>query len=125
MRRNLSAAFALAFTLLLAAACRHENAAASGDPSAAATATPGSLAANPAPGAVPATSAMPAGVAPAPGHGAAPAASPVAELDLSKLPPVVAHVNGVAITKQELIDRAESMRAQMASMGAPAPPQSE
>jgi peptidyl-prolyl cis-trans isomerase C len=120
--RNPCAVVVLASTLLLAAGCRHEAAAGSGDPAPVAATTPGGATAS---AGAAAGSPGAAGPAPAVAHAAAPAASPAADLDLSKLPAVVAHVNGVAITKQELVERAESMRAQMASMGAPAPPQSE
>ena len=126
MCRNVAAVFALVSILGLAAAgCRHEAATAGADPASPAAASPAAAAGDPAPGASPAASGATTGPAPAVAHQAVPGSSPAAELDLSKLPAVVAHVNGVAITKQELIDRAESMRAQMAGMGAPAPPQSE
>lgn len=52
----------------------------------------------------------------------APAAGP---FDTAKLPAVVARVDGEEIGKAEVVERANAMRAQMVSAGAPAPPQSE
>lgn len=62
---------------------------------------------------------------------AAPTGSPAAPgeegaaFDTARLPEVVARVDGKEIRRQELLERAEAMRQQMAQMGAPEPPQSE
>lgn len=62
--------------------------------------------------------------APAPSPGETAAAGGV-DFDANALPAVVARVEGRDITRQQVLDRANAMRAQMAQMGAPAPPQSE
>src|SRR6185503_16069143 len=56
---------------------------------------------------------------------AAAASSPAPPFDISKLPPVVARVDGEAIPRSELLQRADAMRAQVARAGGPPPPQSE
>jgi peptidyl-prolyl cis-trans isomerase C len=57
--------------------------------------------------------------------GAAAAGSPAPAFDVSKIPAVVARVNGTAISRDEVLQRAQAMRDQMARMGAPPPPASE
>lgn len=81
-----------------------------------------------APTPTPAIAAAPAAGQPGALPGMAPAAPgdpPAPAFDLGKLPAVVARVNGQPISKQDLLDRAGSMRAQMERMGAPPPPPSE
>src|SRR5437016_9677281 len=77
----------------------------------------------PAPGAA----ALP--VAGAPGATAprtpAPAPSAGPPFDPSKLSAVVAKVNGEPIRREDLLQRANAMRAQMQQMGAPEPPRDE
>jgi peptidyl-prolyl cis-trans isomerase C len=63
--------------------------------------------------------ASPAGAAVGTPAAAAPA------FDTSRLPEVVARVNGKAIGRRALLDRAEAMRRQMAQMGGGEPPRSE
>ena len=105
---SLAAAIALA-------GCRKGAAAAAADP------TP-----TPAPGDEPA---MVAGHAPVTGTGApgaaVPGTSPGPAFDVAKLPAVVARVDGAAISREEVLQRADAMRQQMARMGAPPPPASE
>ncbi len=103
---------------LFAAGCRSETAA----NAAAATPTPGAgdqlaVPSHQVPGAP-----APAGLA-----STSPAAtgSPAPPFDVSKLPAVVARVDGNEIPKTELLQRAAAMRAQMERMGGPPPPQSE
>ena len=105
-----AASLLAAFALL--AGCREETAAAAADP----TPTPAE------------EPAMAAGHAPAGGTaapGAAPAGSPGPAFDVAKLPAVVARVDGNAITREDVLQRAQAMREQMAQMGAPPPPASE
>jgi peptidyl-prolyl cis-trans isomerase C len=106
MARNLAAVTLLA-ALAVAAGCRKDAAAADAD-------------ATPTPAAEPAM---------ASGHGAAgapgAAASPAPAFDVAKIPAVVARVDGAAISRQDVLQRAQAMRDQMARMGAPPPPASE
>lgn len=57
--------------------------------------------------------------------GAATAASPGPVFDVAKIPAVAARVDGAAISREEVLQRADAMRQQMARMGAPPPPASE
>lgn len=98
------------------AGCRKDAAAAAADP----TPTPG-MADEPA---------MVAGHSPVTGTGAAapgaiPGTSPGPAFDIAKIPAVAARVDGAAISREEVLQRANAMREQMARMGAPPPPASE
>jgi len=104
-------ALSLLAALALAAGCR-KDAAAAADPT-------------PTPAAEPA---MASGHTPAAGAGApgaAAAGSPAPAFDVAQIPAVVARVNGSPITRDEVLQRAQAMRGQMARMGAPPPPASE
>jgi peptidyl-prolyl cis-trans isomerase C len=57
--------------------------------------------------------------------GAAAAGSPAPAFDVAKIPAVVARVDGSVISRDEVLQRAQAMRGQMARMGAPPPPASE
>ncbi|HEV8240103.1 MAG TPA: peptidylprolyl isomerase [Thermoanaerobaculia bacterium] len=57
--------------------------------------------------------------------GAATTGSPSPAFDIAKIPAVAARVDGAAITRDEVLQRAGAMREQMARMGAPPPPASE
>jgi len=114
----LLAAVSLAAAVALTVGCRKGAAAAAADP------TPTPAAAD--------EPAMVAGHAPVTGTGApgtAPGAvagtSPGPAFDVAKLPAVVARVDGDAISRQEVMQRADAMRQQMARMGAPPPPANE
>lgn len=62
----------------------------------------------------------------APGQpGAAPGAAPAKPMDTSKLPAVIARVNGVEIKRDELLQRAEQMRLQIAQASGQMPPLSQ
>ncbi|HEY6555018.1 MAG TPA: peptidylprolyl isomerase [Vicinamibacteria bacterium] len=112
----LSLSFALLLTGLVA--CDKD----AGDGEAAANpAQEGTPAAGAAPGAGPATG----NAATAPGQpGALPGAAPARPADTSKMPDVVAQVNGKTITKDDLLTQARQMQAQMAQArrGQPVPP---
>jgi len=111
-RKPLSAISLLAF-LAAVAGCAKGDA-----PAAAATPTPADE---------PLTAAAHAPVVPGaalPAGAAAPGASPGPAFDVGTLPAVVARVDGAAISKAELLERANAMRAQMQQMGAPPPPAS-
>jgi len=108
MVRKLAAVTLLAAFAVLAG-CR-KDAAAAADPT-------------PTPDAEPA---MASGHGPAAGApGAAAAGSPAPAFDTAKIPAVVARVNGAPISRQDVLQRAQAMRDQMARMGAPPPPTSE
>jgi peptidyl-prolyl cis-trans isomerase C len=109
LRKSLATASLLAL-LAAAGACGKGDA-----PAAAATPTPSDE---------PQTAAAHAPVLPG-SPGAAASASPGPAFDVGKLPAVVARVDGAAISKAELLERANAMRAQMEQMGAPPPPASE
>ncbi|HEV8630551.1 MAG TPA: peptidylprolyl isomerase [Thermoanaerobaculia bacterium] len=104
------------------AACHQEAAGSAGTATPTPAPAPGSAAAAKPPAALPGTPPQPI-----PGHAGAPGTPGAASLpfDTGKLPAVVARVNGEPIARQELLTRAESMRLQMARMGAPEPPRSE
>jgi len=115
MARNpIATALPMLVVIAVVAGCRQEPLA-----NAAATPTPGST---DAPAAAPGHT--PAQVTGEPGAGA-PGSAAAPPFDVGKLPEVVARVNGTPIGKGDLLARADSMRAQMERMGAPAPPQSD
>jgi peptidyl-prolyl cis-trans isomerase C len=104
----LSLSFALLLTGLVACDKSAEDSEAAENP-----AREGTPAASAAPGAGP--SAGNTATAPAPGQpGAFPGAAPSKPADTSKMPDVVAQVNGKKITKDDLLNQARQMQAQMA-----------
>ncbi len=112
MPRRQIALLLLLPVLALAGACRRPPA---GDP--APTPSPGATAPAPAPS-TPAA-ALPSSAA------AATSSSPAPAFDVSRLPALVAKLDGESISKAELMERAQAMRAQMQHMGSPAPPDTE
>ena len=110
MTRQALAAFSLFAALAVIAGCRKDAGAAA-------------AAATPSPADEPPTAAahQPVGALP----GAAAAGSPGPAFDVAKIPPVVARVDGAVISRDEVLQRANAMRGQMARMGAPPPPASE
>lgn len=109
--RRAAAAWAAALLLAGAMGCKKEGDGApataepTASPAAEAGATPGQL---------------PAGDPGMPG--AAPQGPP---FDPQSMPAVVARIDGVEITREDVVERAGLMRAQMAQMGAPPPPADE
>ncbi len=110
MARNLAAVTLLA-ALALVAGCR-KDAVAAADPT-------------PTPEAGPAMASGHTPLSGAGAPGAATAGSPAPAFDTAKIPAVVARVDGAAISRDEVLQRAQAMREQMARMGAPPPPASE
>jgi peptidyl-prolyl cis-trans isomerase C len=115
MARTSLVLLSLLLTLLGAAGCREEAAAD------AATGSP--AAAEGAPAAGPVTAQPGTSTPAAPGAAATGPAEP--RFDEGTLPEVVARLDGKPVNRAELLERAAAIRSQMASMGAPPPPQSE
>jgi peptidyl-prolyl cis-trans isomerase C len=110
-RKPLSAISLLVFLAAIAGCAKGDA------PAAAATPTP----ADEPPTAAAHAPVLPGGALPG---AAAPGASAAPPFDVGTLPAVVARVDGAAISKAELLERANAMRAQMQQMGAPPPPAS-